>query len=180
MYDAAQPLPARQPSLLSGAIAGHSALRFDQARIVATNTTANLVESGSPRTILIVGKAKTRPNGVGGTLFTFRRSTAGRTTVFTTQQWSAQPHYVYSDGIGTNTTIPALANWQSVEFEDSTWPAAIALGGDTASPWAALAAPPVAAPCRWLRRPGWSRFAKRSSTSTSCSTSTSDFVRQHF
>jgi hypothetical protein len=110
-HDALQADAGRQPQVVPAVINGRAVVRFDRGRVDSlTNSTANLIDPGAKRTIVVVGQARPRGDGsTGGTLVTFRRSTAGGTTVFTVQQWLAGVHYVFSDGIGSNSTIAQAA-----------------------------------------------------------------------
>lgn len=98
--------PHLRPVFVAEAMAGLPALRFDGHDDFLNNTTRNVIESGRPRTVLIVARAQQHR---GGALFTFRRATAGGTTVFTCQHVSlAGTYYVYSDG--TNATGNSTLN----------------------------------------------------------------------
>jgi hypothetical protein len=106
-----QDATASRPRFILQGIADLPTLRFDGHDDLLHNTTHNLVESGSPRTVLLVGQAA--DNGPGGSIFTFRRSTqaaTGRTTVFTAQKVAlGEQFYVYSDGVNGagNATLPS-------------------------------------------------------------------------
>jgi hypothetical protein len=113
-HDVTQPVPAQRPLYVARAIADLPALRFDGLDDWLNNSTANLVESGRPRTVLAVGRARpgglASPGGRGGAIITFRRSTSGGGTVFAAQHISlAGVYYVYSDGVNGagNSTLPA-------------------------------------------------------------------------
>jgi hypothetical protein len=65
----------------------------------------DLVPSGSPRTVLVAGRAGKK----GGALFSFRRQTAGGKPIFVAQQGQYEAsYYVYTDGINGagNSSLP--------------------------------------------------------------------------
>jgi len=106
-HDVAQATAAQRPRFIARAIGDLPVVRFDGLDDWLTNTTANLVESGRPRTVLAVGRAN-KP-GRGGAMVTFRRSTRGGGTVFAAQHISlGGAYYVYSDGVNGagNSTLP--------------------------------------------------------------------------
>ena len=70
------------------------------------NTDKRLLPSGSPRTIVVVGRLA---DSVGGALFTFGRQRTGGSSVFAAQHVRiGGQYYVYSDGVNGagNTTAP--------------------------------------------------------------------------
>ncbi len=102
-----QPDPNRQPQFVTKSVGSIPAIRFKGKAANLHNAVQNVVPSGSPRTLFVVGKAFESSNG--GSLFTFRRATGGR-TVFAAQHVSySGTYYVYSDGVnGTgNSTLPS-------------------------------------------------------------------------
>jgi Protein of unknown function (DUF1553)/Protein of unknown function (DUF1549) len=101
---ARQPTPQHQPALVAEALGGLPAVRFDGKDDFLNNTTTDLAPSGSPRTILVVGRAGSQ----GGALFSFRRQSNGK-PVFVAQQGAHQgSYYVYTDGINGagNASLP--------------------------------------------------------------------------
>jgi hypothetical protein len=93
-----------QPVLVPGGLSGLEAIRFNGKGQLLHNTTMDLLPAGSPRTVLMVGRADTN----GGALMSFRRQTAGK-PIFVVQQGAFQgSYYVYTDGVnGTgNSTLP--------------------------------------------------------------------------
>lgn len=105
--DVSQPASAHQPLLVSEAINGMPAVRFDRSRRDALlNDQKNVVVPGAPRTLFVVGRAQIRDDRVvGGSLLTFNRPTEGNQHVFSTSQFFSGPFYekdryiVYSDGV---------------------------------------------------------------------------------
>ena len=90
---------------MAEAIAGLPAVRFDGKDDYLNNTTNDVVPAGSPRTVLVVGQARTK----GGALFSFRRQSTGGKPVFVAQQGSFQgAYYVYTDGVNGagNSSLP--------------------------------------------------------------------------
>jgi hypothetical protein len=86
----------QQPLLVSDAIAGLPAVRYNGTGSSLANTKSDLLPSGQARTILVVGKA----DGGGGTLLSFRRQTTGGKPIFVAQQVAFQGnYYVYTDGV---------------------------------------------------------------------------------
>lgn len=105
--NASQDEATRRPTFVSRAIGDMPAVRFDGLDDVLSNATANLVESGQPRTVLAVGRVA--KGGRGGAIVCFRRSTAEGGTVFAAQHINlGGVYYVYSDGVNGagNSTVP--------------------------------------------------------------------------
>ena len=101
-----QPLAAQQPQFVSTAAGGLPALRFDGKDDFLHNTTASLLESGAPRTVIVVGQVA---DDTGGALFCFRRGRQAGSSVFTAQFVNIGGKcYAYSDGLNAagNTTVP--------------------------------------------------------------------------
>jgi hypothetical protein len=97
----------RRPAFVAAGLNGLPAIRFDGVDDLLHNSAVDLVPSGAARTMIVVGRVP--DTGRGGAMFTFRRSTAGGGTVFSTQHGSvAGSYYVYSDGVngGGNSTLP--------------------------------------------------------------------------
>lgn len=100
-----QAAPQHQPRLIPDAIAGQPAVRFDGKDDFLHNTTLDLIPSGSPRTLLVAGRA----GSAGGALFSFRRQSTGGKPVFVAQQGAFQgSYYVYTDGVNgaENSSLP--------------------------------------------------------------------------
>lgn len=102
----------RRPTFVAAGLSGLPAIRFDGVDDLLHNAAVDLVPSGAARTMLVVGRVP--DTGRGGAMFTFRRSTAGGGTVFSTQHGTvADNYYVYSDGVngaGNSTLPPATIN----------------------------------------------------------------------
>jgi hypothetical protein len=97
----------RRPTFVGRAIGDLPAIRFDGVDDMLSSATANLLESGRPRTMLAVGRVA--KGGRGGAIACFRRSTAGGGTVFAAQHLNlGGVYYVYSDGVNGagNSTVP--------------------------------------------------------------------------
>lgn len=95
-HDVSQANERLQPLWVTAAIHGRPALRFAEDSL--SNPKDNLVASGAPRTVVLVGDADDR-KGVGGCLFTFRRGIQGAVaTAFMVALSPTQPG-VYSDAI---------------------------------------------------------------------------------
>ena len=104
--DVGQSDDKQQPVFVASSIGGLPALRFDGSNDLLHNTGKRLLPSGSPRTIVIVGRLA---DTTGGALFTFGRQRTGGSTVFTAQHVRiGGQYYVYSDGVNAagNTTAP--------------------------------------------------------------------------
>jgi len=102
---AAQSEPKQRPTYIAAAIAGLPAIRFDGQDDLLSNASDELLPSGAPRTLIVVGRA----GADGGALFAFRRSSAGGKPVFVAQHGAhGGRYYVYTDGLngGGNTTLP--------------------------------------------------------------------------
>jgi hypothetical protein len=94
----AQQNPSLRPRFVASATGKLPAVRFDGLDDLLNNTQTNLVEAGSPRTVLIVGQAAKQ--GPGGSMFTFRRTRGDGASVFTCQHvLFGGAYYVYSDGV---------------------------------------------------------------------------------
>jgi hypothetical protein len=96
----------QQPVFIASSIGGLPALRFDGSNDLLHNTDKRLLPSGSPRTIVVVGRLA---DSVGGALFTFGRQRTGGSSVFAAQHVRiGGQYYVYSDGVNGagNTTAP--------------------------------------------------------------------------
>ena len=96
----------QQPQFVSTAAGGLPALRFDGKDDFLHNTTASLLESGAPRTVIVVGQVA---DDTGGALFCFRRGRQAGSSVFTAQFVNIGGKcYAYSDGLNAagNTTVP--------------------------------------------------------------------------
>jgi hypothetical protein len=107
VQDVSQPAAAHQPLLVSEAINGMPAVRFERSRRDALlNDQQNVVAPGAPRTLCFVGRAQMRDDRVvGGSLITFARPTENNQHVFSASQFFSGPFYekdryvVYSDGV---------------------------------------------------------------------------------
>jgi Protein of unknown function (DUF1549)/Protein of unknown function (DUF1553) len=102
---ARQATPQHQPEFVVEAIGSLPTVRFDGKDDFLNNSTADLVPPGSPRTVLVVGRAQKK----GGALFSFRRQTTGGKPVFVAQQGVYEgSYYVYTDGINGagNASLP--------------------------------------------------------------------------
>lgn len=106
--DVGQTVVSQRPLFVTSAAGALPAVRFDGTDDWLNNTTTNLVASGSPRTVLVVGKS----GDTGGSMLTFRRSTGGpqNGTVFTAQLGlHGGKFYAYSDGVNAagNAAVPS-------------------------------------------------------------------------
>ena len=100
--------PDQRPRFVSNAVSGLPAIRFDGVNDFLHNTQENVLPSGSPRTVIVLGQLA--DHSTGGALFTFRRGRLAGSSVFTVQYASiGGTCYVYSDGVNGagNTTVPA-------------------------------------------------------------------------
>lgn len=94
----------RRPQLIKTAIGGLPALRFDGKNDLLHNPQQDLLPSGAPRTVVVVGRVA---DDTGGALFTFGRRRTDGAAVFTAQHVVVRgTYYVYSDGVNSagNTT----------------------------------------------------------------------------
>jgi hypothetical protein len=99
-----QPSDDQRPVVVMAAVGGLPGLRFDGRDDLLHNTLERLVEPGSSRTIVIVGRLD---DDTGGALLTFGRARQGGSSVFAAQHVkSGGAYYLYSDGVNSagNTT----------------------------------------------------------------------------
>lgn len=104
--DARQSDVNQRPVFMATSTGGLPGLRFDGVNDLLHNTERRLLPSGSPRTVIVVGRLT---DATGGALFTFGRQRSGGSSVFTAQHIRiGGTYYVYSDGINAagNTTGP--------------------------------------------------------------------------
>ena len=95
--------PERQPVLVSDAVNRMPAVRFYRARTdCLLHAKLNLVPSGSPRTVFVVGRANQRDDhAVGGVLLTFAGPHGSAFVVqqfFSGAHFIPNTHFVYSNG----------------------------------------------------------------------------------
>jgi hypothetical protein len=107
--DISQDDPSRQPALVADAINGHAVVRFSRSRVDGLHSTQlNLLDSGSPRTVFVVARAK--EDSGGGTLFAFRRGSDNRSPVFVLQQFAfGGTYFVWSDAVNDQNATTSSA-----------------------------------------------------------------------
>ena len=104
--DAMQNNVGLQPTFVENSIGGLPAILFDGKDDYLHNIQSKLLATGSPRTLIIVGRLA---DTTGGALFTFGRARQNGSSVFTAQHVAVGgTYYVYSDGVVSsgNTTAP--------------------------------------------------------------------------
>ena len=98
------------PTFLTSGLNGHPTVQFDGVNDLLNNTTANLVSSGSARTVFVVAQTDYNPSVAehlaGGALFTFRRTAGPGVTIMNLGQLDYDPNppnwYIYSDAVAVN------------------------------------------------------------------------------
>lgn len=94
-----------RPVLVASGMNGQPAIQFDGVDDLLNNTTANLVSSGSARTVFVAAESTPGANLANGALFTFRRSGP----LMTLEQLDhPSAWFIYSDGVCCNQNTPAL------------------------------------------------------------------------
>ena len=114
-FNATQADASKRPTLHQYAFNGKPALWFDGANgnYFLNNITSNPVVAGGERTVFVYGKRDCNTHaggGVGGTLFTFRRTPLINTLTYGANTYGT-PVYIYSDanGVGNNNANIASA-----------------------------------------------------------------------
>lgn len=114
-FNATQADVSKRPTLHQYAFNGKPALWFDGANgnYFLNNITSNPVVAGGERTVFVYGKRDCNIHaggGVGGTLFTFRRTPLINTLTYGANTYGT-PVYIYSDanGVGNNNASIASA-----------------------------------------------------------------------